>query len=318
MGRRTLDLPDAADIADTFLRVEKFVPSSPLLASPFAGKDCWLKLESLQRTGSFKIRGATAALTKIPQGENIVTCSAGNHGLAVAVVAKELGIKATIVVSQKASPKKIELLRKETEDLIVHGIDYDEAEDFARELAESRNVRYLSPYNDPDVILGQASVGVELLSSFSGPITVVCPIGGGGLAAGIGMALSFRPGSRLIGVEAANSAPMKLALDRGETVPIDIFPTIAEGLAGNLERGSITVGLLSKYSESTLAVTESQIRDGMKYLALHHGIVTEGAGSVAMAAILAGEFPFPKGQPLIALVSGRNIDLDTWKGFLES
>ncbi|TGK06404.1 pyridoxal-phosphate dependent enzyme [Leptospira fletcheri] len=318
MGRRTLDLPKVADISDTFLRVEKFVPSSPLLTSPFVGKDCWLKMESFQRTGSFKIRGAIAALTKIRQEESIVTCSAGNHGLAVAVIAKELGIKATIVVSEKASPKKIELLRKETEDLIVHGADYDEAEDFARELAESRNVRYLSPYNDPDVILGQASIGVELLSSFSGPITVVCPIGGGGLAAGIGMALSSRPGSRLIGVEAANSAPMRLALNRGETVPIDIFPTIAEGLAGNLERGSITVDLLSRYAESTLSVTESQIRDGMSYLALHHGIVAEGAGSVAMAAILAGEFPLPKGQPLIAIVSGRNIDLDTWKKFLES
>ena len=201
---------------------------------------------------------------------------------------------------------------------MIFGASYDDAEQHATELAQARGARYLSPYNDPDVILGQASAGVEILAGFDGPVTVVCPVGGGGLAAGIGLALAARPGSILIGVEAARSCAMAEAIKHGKVTPIDAQPTLAEGLAGNLEDGTVTVALLAQYAEAMVTVTEAQIQQAMRHLATAHGIIAEGAGAVAVAAILAEKIPQARRQPVVALVSGRNIDLGTWTAAVQS
>ncbi|PJZ70486.1 pyridoxal-phosphate dependent protein [Leptospira perolatii] len=313
---RNLTLPEIDGVFSTYQKIRKWIPRSPLIKAPSLGPNCWLKLETLMPTGSFKVRGAFASLLKISDGTSIVSCSAGNHGLALAYAATKLKAKACIVVSEAASPRKIELLKQSSVELVIQGANYDQAEDYARGLAEIRNAYYLSPYNDPEVILGQASVGLEILELFSEEVTVVSPIGGGGLLAGVGMALSTRPGSIAIGVEAENSAPMKVALKMGEVTKIPIGRTVADGLAGNLEDGTITLDLLQRYAPETLTVSEKEIHDAMGHLADHYGILSEGAGAVGIASVLSGKVTSTREQPLVVLVTGRNVRTDTWVDIL--
>ncbi|EMM77355.1 threonine ammonia-lyase [Leptospira santarosai] len=317
-NNRNILLPEIKNLEQAFKTVSEYLNPSPLIPLPKLGNNIWLKLETLRPSGSFKIRGAIYALSSIPKEKNIVTCSAGNHGLAVAEMAKTLGRSVTIVVSENASPKKIELLKQKADKLIVYGASYDDAEEYSRKLAEESGAIYLSPYNDPDVILGQATIGMEILQKISGPITVVCSVGGGGLAAGIAMAFSERTGCKTIGVEALNSAPMRIAIANGKTTYIDIQDTIADGLAGNLEPGSITVELLSKYNTEMETASEEEIYNAMRYLASNYGLVAEGAGATAFAAILSGKISLTNENPVVIVVSGRNIQMEKWHRIISS
>lgn len=306
------NLPTVADLESVHGRVRQLVSASPCVPSPLIAPRAWLKLECLQPTGSFKVRGAAAVLSRADRDQAIVTCSAGNHGLAAAEMARRLGRKICIVVSEGASPRKLALLRATAPELVIFGSTYDEAEAHAIDLAHERRARFLSPYNDAEVILGQASVGLEILNTFPDEVTVVCPVGGGGLAAGIGLALSRRPGCRLIGVEAARSAPMRVAIQQGGTVRIPIGDTLADGLAGNLQQDSMTVDLLSRYAAAMAVVSEREIRWAMHYLADSHGLIVEGAGTVGVAAVLAGRVDAPAAHPIVIVVSGRNVERQTW------
>jgi threonine dehydratase len=308
---REVCFPEKKDLNSTFEIVSKYVPTSPLVKLDDLGRNVWLKLETFRPSGSFKIRGAIAALSRIRQ-KKVITSSAGNHGLAVAEVASNLGIEATIVVSESASPRKIHLLKEKAHKLIIYGASYDNAEEYGRKLADETGSYYLSPYNDPDIILGQATIGIEILRTFEEPVQVVCSVGGGGLAAGLAMAISEKLGSSLIGVEAFNSAPVRVAIENGRAVPIEIGNTIADGLAGNIEPGSITIDLLTKYKAKMLTVTESEIIFAMKYLAFSKGLMIEGAGATGFAAVLSGKISFDESLPLVIVVSGRNIQFDTW------
>lgn len=271
------------------------VPGSPPIA---------LKLESLQPTGSFKVRGALAALARTPADEQVVTASAGNHALGVALAAMKLGRRATVVTSKTASPAKVAAIQRLGVELVQVGTSYDDAEAHALELA-SQGARYVSPYNDPDVIAGQATIGWELGEQLGGPLTVVCGIGGGGMASGLGLWASTREDVRIVGVEAAVSTAVSAAVAVGHQVTVDVGDTIADGMAGNIERGSVTVELVSRYVDELLTVTEDQIRGAVRYLALERGVVAEGSGAAPVAAILAGLVPV-RGR-VVAVVSGRNI-----------
>ena len=291
---RVVALPDADDLA-----AAREVVARHLVPTPLVGP---LKLESLQPTGSFKVRGALAALERTPPGDRVVTVSAGNHGLGVAWAAARLGRTATIVVPETASPAKVAALRALGADLVLHGADYDEAEAYALAL----DGRFVSPYNDRDVIAGQATIGAELPD---GPLLVVCPVGGGGLISGLVLWAREREHVRVVGVEARASTAVSAAVAAGEIVAVDVRPTLADGLAGNLEPGSVTPHAAAG-AAALHAVDEAQIEDAMRTLAREHGVVAEGAAATGLAAVRAGLVTPAEGERLVVLVTGRNVALD--------
>ena len=264
-----------------------------------------LKLEGLQPTGSFKVRGALAALEALDPPRPVITASAGNHALGIAFAAARLGRPAVVVTSTTASPAKIAAIRRFGVELIQAGTSYDEAEAHALERAARDGLHYVSPYNDPHVIAGQASIGAELAVQLPGPLTVVCAVGGGGLASGLGLWASTRGDVRVIGVEAAASPAVSAAVQAGRPVPVEVTDTLADGMAGNLEPGSVTVGLVARYVDALVTVSEDEIRAAIRYLVTERGVVAEGAGAAPVAAVLAGTVP--DGAGTVAVVSGRNI-----------
>jgi threonine dehydratase len=281
---RSVRAPTRADVFAAAERIRPYLAPTPLIGS--------LKLETLQPTGSFKVRGALNALLQSEQP--VVTASAGNFGLGVAWAAQRLGLRATVVVAETASPAKIEALRRFEIELVVHGPDYDAAEQHALSLPG----RYVSPYNDTAVIAGAGTIALELPE---GVETIVVPVGGGGLAAGIALATD----ARVVGVVPSAFPAMRAALEHGRVVEIDGSRTIADALHGNIEPGSITVEMLRGLE--IVEVTEEQIEDAMRRLARDHGLVTEGAGAAAVAAGIDG----------VAIVSGRNVTRETFAAVLQ-
>ena len=275
----------------------------------------YAKLETLQPTGSFKVRGALAACAaygasdpttpdRTTPDQRIITASAGNHGLGIAYAATRLGIPATVIVPQTASPAKVAALRAFSVDLRQIGVDYDEAESAALEIARETG-RFVSAYNDPAVIAGQATVAYELLEQLSEPATVVVPVGGGGLAAGVSLALSEHADWRVVGVETEASRGCSAAVEHGEVVSVPIGPTIADGLAGNLEPGSITPGIIAAAGTPVCATPETRIRSAVRELATDHGLVVEGSGAVGLAALRDGLIDGD--GPVVLVLTGRTI-----------
>ena len=282
---------------------------TPLVPAPALAPDAHLKLETLQPTGSFKVRGALAALAGAGPGARVVTASAGNHGLGVAWAAAALGVEAVVVVPETASPAKLAALASLPIEVVRHGRGYDEAEAHALALA-AQGARYVSPYNDTDVIAGQASLGRELDAQLAGaPVRVVCALGGGGLGSGLGLWAAGRREATVVGVEAERSPAFTAALAAGAIAPIEPGETLADGLGGNLEPGSATFPLVRDHVTAVVTVSETEIEEAIRFLARAHGVVAEGAGAVAAAGVLAGRVPRGEGA-LVVVVSGRNIALE--------
>ena len=245
---RVVEIPNDESLRRAAEVVGRALPITPIKAAPDLGAGVVLKLESFQPTGSFKVRGGLAAVAAAERrhpGAPLVAASAGNHGLGVAYAADRLGAKATVVVAETASEAKVQALGRYGSRLLRHGSSYDEAEAFALELAAEQGGRFISPYNDADVIAGQATVGTELLSQVPDVGTVVVPVGGGGLLSGIGLATARAP-VRIVGVEPERSTAMGAAFAAGSVVPISVGDTMADGLAGNIEEGSVTVELVRR------------------------------------------------------------------------
>jgi threonine dehydratase len=277
---------------------------TPLVPLELPGGEVLAKLDSLQPTGSFKLRGALAALAALSlPGARVVAASAGNHALALVEAARRLGRRATVVVPRTASPAKLAALRRRHADLVVHGDDYDQAERHALELAATGSA-YVSGYNDPNVIAGQGTWVAEEAERLPGGATLVVPVGGGGLLAGTLLWAAGRPDLRVVGVEAAASRALSAALAAGRVVPVPVAPTLADGLAGNLEPGSVTPALARGRVHAMLAVTEEEIERAVRFL-LAAGLVVEGSGAVGVAALLAGRLPLD--GPAVALLTGRNV-----------
>jgi threonine dehydratase len=302
-------VPDASDVAAAAALVRRHLGVTPVVPAPLLGREVWLKLETLQPTGSFKVRGALVAVTAAlarDAAAAIVTASAGNHGLGVAFAADRLGATATVVVPTNASEAKQEAIERFAVKLLRHGTSYDEAEAHALALAEAGAI-FVSPYNDPDVIAGQGTIAIELHEQVPGLTSIVTPIGGGGLASGIGLAASTFDGLRVFGVEAAQSPAMRSALDAGAPVSITPGPTLADGLAGNFEDGSVTFDLIRKTVADVVTVPEEDIAAAMRYLAYEHGIVAEGSGAVGVAALLTRRVTPAAVGATAVVITGRNI-----------
>jgi threonine dehydratase len=308
---RPVRAPTLDDLESAWQTVHSVLEPTPLVASPIAPTGS-LKLETLQPTGSFKVRGGVAGVSALPHDQRAVTASAGNHGLGVAWASARLGRQATVVVPEHSSAAKLAALRTYPIELVEHGADYEAAEKYALELGAAEGVSFVSPYNDPFVIAGQATIGRELDSQAPGELTVVAPVGGGGLLAGLALWARSRPGVRLAGVESSESPGISVAVAAGHIVHVPVGDTIADGLAGNLEPGSVTVGLVA--GAQLVAVDDDELRAAMRWLFANHGLVTEGSGAAGIAAVLGGKVDIA--GRLVVVVTGRNIAADRFAKIL--
>lgn len=274
-------------------------------------REVFLKLECFQLTGSFKLRGAMAKLTALSEEEKargVLTVSAGNHGLAVAHGAGALNINATIVVPTTASRAKAEAIGRYPVTLIERGANYDEAERAAREMENETAKTFVSPYNDMEVIAGQGTIALEILEDQAAVDAIVIPIGGGGLIAGIALAAkTLNPKIKIYGAEPKATPTMLEALKAGGIVEIKEDETIADGLAGNIEQGSITFPIVQQFVDEMISVSEDEIKQALYRFAYDDHIMIEGAAAVSLAALAS---PRIQGQKTVAVVSGRNISLD--------
>lgn len=313
---RIVSAPISADLAAAREVVSRHLRPTPLVAT---GDRSWLKLETLQPTGAFKVRGAIAALSAIDLSSRIVTASAGNHALGLAWASQKLSIPATIVVAETAAPVKIEKLRKMGADLVLHGRSYDEAEAHGIELAADGG-HFLSAYNDTHVIAGQSTVLDEILAQLPDddlPLTLISPVGGGGLLAGIALRAEeiVDREIHLIGVEAEQSLAVSSGVIAGRTVEIPIGETLADGLSGNVEPGSVTVDILREQGVEFASVSEEEIRAGIRWLFREQGIIAEGAAATSVAAFR--QLPSDTKGHTMALITGRNISWPLLKDILD-
>jgi threonine dehydratase len=316
VSKRGVRPPTREQLAAAAHVVETTLAATPVVATSNLGEEAWLKIETLQPTGSFKIRGALAAMAAAPDGP-VVTASAGNHGLALARAAVLLGREATVVVAADASRAKVATLRRMPVLLVERGAGYTEAEEAALELA-SRGATFVSPYNDPDVIAGQRTLGLELDTQLGGAMTIVVPVGGGGLLAGLALWAAERGDVRVIGVEAAASTAFSASLAAGHVVDVPIGETIADGLAGGVEPGSVTVDIVRDSGVvDMVTVDEDELLAAVAELHREHGLVAEGAGAAALAAVRSGKVAAADG-PVVALVTGRNVTDDVLRRALRA
>jgi threonine dehydratase len=279
-----------------------------------------LKLECYQPTGSFKVRGAMTALSVLDSRERergIVAATAGNHGLGLAYAAERLGLRPTIVVPENASPAKVAALRRFPLDLLVRGADYDAAERAARQIAAEAGARYISAYNDPWVLVGQGTIGPELLEDEPELDAVIVPVGGGALIVGIGAWLkAIRPSVRVIGVQSEASPAMKLSLEAGHLVDGPVLPTLADGLSGNIEADSITFPLAQDVVDEVILVSEAEIAEAIRQTYDAMRAVVEGSAAVGIAALLEGRITGLTGKRVAVVVTGRNIAVETLREIL--
>jgi len=306
-------------------RIQSIVRRTPLEPSLFfsdaCGGEVYLKLENLQLTGSFKIRGALNKMLQLSPEERrrgVVTASAGNHAQGIGYGAKMLGIEATIVVPQNTPKTKIEAIRRYGVDLMIHGENYDEAEKKARQLERELSKVYVSPYNDYDIIAGQGTVGLEMWEQQSNLEVVLVPVGGGGLISGIAIALkSLNPDIEVIGVQSKASPVMYESMKQGRIVEVPIEESIAEGLHGGIEKGSVTFDLVKELVDNIILVEEADIETAIALFLEHHHQVAEGAGAVGLATLMGSEKRF-KDRRIGVMVSGGNIDISLIKEILNS
>jgi threonine dehydratase len=306
------------DVVEAGRRIGAHVRRTPLersaALSEQLGADLWLKLECQQRTGSFKLRGALNALLSLPpdvRQRGVATASAGNHGLGVAEAARLVGAPATVVVAETASSAKIDALRRSGATLVLHGATYDAAERHARDLAREQGLHFVSPYNDPAVVAGGGTVALEICEDLPGLDVLVVPAGGGGLLSGIGVAVrALRPRVALYGAQAAAAPGLHAALAAGRPTHVPIGETLADGLAGNVEAGSITVPLLQQLVDRLELVDESAIARAMRTLVETDHLLVEGSAAVPLAALQTGLFDVA-GKRVVLVLTGRNVALET-------
>ncbi len=320
-------MPTLADVNAARLRLRGIALHTPLEPSPelatvSGAAEVRLKREEVQPTGAFKTRGAhnkVAVVADERPEAALVTASSGNHGIAVATAAVRHGMRLTVLVGRSVSPAKLERLRAlETSRITVEltGNDSDDAEAEARRRDDAGLAIYIPPYNDADVIAGQATVGVEILEDWPGVDTIVVPVGGGGLIAGIGLwAKAIRPGLRLIGVQPAASPPMYAHFETGTTDPMPIAPTLADGVAGNIERHSITWKLCRQLVDEVVVVDEDAIASAMRWAMETAHILLEGSGALGIAALRTGAVDVT-GRNVGVVTTGRNVSADTLRSVL--
>ena len=298
------------------------VHRTPLIRSTALGRQLGLQLffkaECLQKTGSFKVRGVftkLAALSEEEKRRGLITISAGNHGQAVAYAAQAEGVRCVVVMPEYASPAKVDACRGYGAEGIVGG-NVHQAFAKARELAEARGLTLVHPYDDPAIIAGQGTIGLEILEDLPGVATVLVPIGGGGLISGIAAALTLsRPDIRVIGVEPEGAPTLSRALQRGAPVPLESVDTIADGLTGPVA-GELTLAAVQRFVDEVVLVSDAEIANAMGLILERTKLLAEPAGAAATAALLARRVSPAPGTQVVSLLSGGNIDRPRLKALL--
>jgi threonine dehydratase len=306
-----ISVPSIADIFAAADRIAGLARRTPVVewdgATTAAGQ-AWLKLESLQPTGAFKVRGAANHL-KVVAGRvpGVVTASSGNHGQAVAYVAKRLGIPAVVVVPETVNPVKARAITDYGAELVKCGRTMDDRYARAQEIVSERGWHFVPSYDDPLIVSGQGTCGLEIIEQCSNLAAVVVPVGGGGLASGVALAIkTLRPGLRVIGAEPAALPRYAASRAAGDRVTVPFADTVADGLRGQ-RPGAITWEIAKDAVDEFVAVPDDVIESTVRSLCLEARVVAEPSGAVPAAAVLAGMVP---DRPVLAVVSGGNIDPD--------
>ena len=296
--------------------VAPYVHRTPLLPSRMlseaSGFEVRLKAEVLQRTGSYKIRGPLYKLAQLTEEERqrgVICSSAGNHAQGVALAAAMLGISAVVVMAENATPSKVAATRGYGAEVVLHGTIWDEADQKARELVAERGLTYVHPFDDPDLIAGQGTIGIEIHEDWPEVEQVIVPVGGGGLISGISTALKqIDPGIRVIGVESADGAAMKASVDRGELVTLDTVDTVVDGL--RVKRvGEHTFELVRRFVDDIVTVPDDVIFRNVAWVMTYCKLVAEGAAAATVAALREGLVEAPAGTKTVCVLSGGNLDL---------
>ncbi|MGH9842252.1 MAG: threonine/serine dehydratase [Blastocatellia bacterium] len=304
-------------------RIRQHIRETPLdhslHLSSLTGCNVYLKLEHLQHTGSFKLRGAANKILSLNPEQlrrGVIAASTGNHGRGVCYAARAVGTNATIYLPRDVSPSKLALMQHLGGHLVAAFDDCLAAEIQAREDAAAQGKVFISPYNDPEVIAGQGTIGVELQRQLDGIATVFVAVGGGGLIAGIGSYLkSVSPNTRIIGCWPENSPVMFECLRAGEIVKVPEQPTISDSTAGGVEAGSVTFSMCRQVIDDHVLVSEPEIREAMRLIAEKEGWMIEGAAGVAVAAMLKEREKY-QGQNVVLILCGRNISASKFKEIL--
>jgi threonine dehydratase len=314
----TVSLADAqrarTAIADHILR-------TPLVSSHSLGErigaEAYLKLENLQRTGSFKVRGAVNAVSRLSpeaRAAGVVTMSAGNAAQAIAYAGRAAGVRVTVIMPESAPKTKVAATRG-------YGAEIRFATDMTRLLPmvqelQAEGLHFLHPFDDDDVIAGHASVGLEIVEDVPDVDLVVVPVGGGGLISGVALGVkALRPQARIVGVEPDGAQGVRQALDAGHVVRLESAKTVADGLAAPFA-GERNLEIIRRDVDDVVVVSDDVILDGLRFLIARARIVAEPAGAAAVGALLSGAVRVIPGERVVAIVSGGNVDPDRLAGFL--
>ncbi len=304
------------NILEANKKIRNFVARTPtyrsVVFSQRTGAEIYLKLECFQPVGVFKIRGAINKIRSLSPSElerGLVTASSGNHGLAVAYAAQIHGAKAVVVVPENAVKEKVEAIESYGAEVVKYGKDYDAAYSKALSVQKETGATFVHPFNDPLIIAGQGTVGLELFEDVPDSNTIIIPIGGGGLVSGISIAAKIlNPKVRIVGVQPNESPAVYRSWKAGKIVEVDSVNTVADGLAARKPL-DLTFGIIKQYVDDILLVTEKEIGEAVLALLQKAHILAEPSGAASLAALLFKYHPKPK-EKVVVIVSGANISID--------
>jgi threonine dehydratase len=316
-----MDLPPTRAFDEARARMTPHVHRTPLLGSKMlsaaTGYEVRLKAELFQRTGSYKIRGPLNKFTFLTPDEKargVICSSAGNHAQGVALAARIHGIHAVVCMAENATPSKIEATRAYGAEVVLHGTIWDEANERARALVAERGYTYIHPFDDEQLIMGQGTVGLEVVRDWSDVDVIVVPIGGGGLISGIAMAAkSLNPRIRIVGVESSGAPGMQRSVAAGSLVTLDRVDCVIDGL--RVKRvGEKTLEIVRQYVDEIVTLPDAAIFDAVVWTMHHVKVVPEGAAAAPVAALLAGLVRARPGSRVVGVLSGGNVNLDQLRG----
>lgn len=312
---------DLADFQAARRNVAPYVYRTPVLTSrslsEASGFDVRLKAELFQRGGSYKVRGPLnkiALLSDEERARGVICSSAGNHSQGVALAARQYGVRAVVVMAENATPAKVAATEGYGAKVVLHGSIWDEANERALELVESEGLTYIHPFDDPQLIAGQGTVGLEIMEDVPDAEVVIVPIGGGGLISGVSMAVkAVSPGVRVVGVESSGAPAMKRSVEAGRRITLDEVECVIDGL--RVKRvGEYTRSVVSRFVDEIATLPDARIFDAVLWLMTRAKLVTEGAAASPVAALLEGLVDAPAGAKTVCLLSGGNLDVEKLRG----
>lgn len=303
-------LESAAASVQARARIRSQIYETPLLPARDS-PGLFFKAENFQLTGSFKLRGAMAKMSASTMCSRLITASSGNHGIGAARAASKLGRDLTVVLPETVVPAKLAKIKQYGVSVILHGAETGQAEQHAQKLSKEEGYTYISPYNDPDIIAGQGTIGLEILEQRPNVDNVFISMGGGGLISGIGSVLkAFGPKVKVYGASANASRALAASMRAGRVVETEHLPTLAEAVAGGIDDDTITLPLALRVVDEIVDCDEDDIRQSLKALALEENMLMEGSSALALAAYKKMEKKV-RGQVNVVVLCGANFDQNT-------